>query len=269
MSKTNDHSRQALDQSHKGFRRLDHLGNIQEGIGFTAVPDILTDAYLDNRIPGAKFKLILVMLRHSAKFKIKRSYLDSRFGQDTLQKYLPEIESDGFIRREISEKANGSREVTYHTNRVEFWNIPSKKPDHPPTQEAPGEEAPGQEYLKKTKGKKTKEKKTNSMDGCKSKVKAKAESPIPKPKPPTHKPDIVDLSKRFESIFTPGFINFPENNDWFKRLADHHGHKRASNFVEWSEKKLGRGRYPFSIHNRGLLYQDWLIEERPYRDLKD
>lgn len=250
MSKTSDSARQSQVQSHNAFRRLDHLSNIQEGIGFTAIPDILMDALLNNRIPVAKFKLIACMLRHSAKFKIKRSYLSARFSDKTLQKYLPEIERDGFVRREKINLASGGFEVIYHTNRVEYWKL-----DSDPSQRKPSLGKPSQrKHLKETKSKETKKNKTN-MDGCKSKPLAKAPE---KKQPPSQKIDAIDLAKRFESHFTSkSFINFKENNDWFLSKVNKLGPRIVLDFVKWVEDTHDRGRYPFSIRNREILFDQW------------
>lgn len=262
MSKTSVTSRQPQADTHSGYRRLDHLSNIQEGIGFTAVPDVLMDALLNNEISISKFKLICCMLRHSSKFKIKRSYLSARFSDKTLQKYLPEIEADGFVRREKIALQTGGYEVAYHTNRVEYWNLSSDPSLRKPSLGKPSL----RRGVKETKIKKTKEKKNNNlMDGCKSKENAKFQTPAESPQhPASHKIDVIDLAKRFESHFTQnGFVNFRENNEWFNARVEALGSKRVLEFVKWFETTHDRHRYLWSLRNRDLVFEKWWDSQAP------
>lgn len=252
-----NNERSSASQYHQQFRRLDHLGSIQEGCGFTAIPDVLMDAYLNGDIPIAKFKLICVMLRHSAKFKIRRSYLSARFSEKTLQKYLPEIEADGFVRRERVPLDTGGHEVIYHTNRVECWRLYD---DPSPGKPSAGKPSAGKP-LKETKGKKTKEKKTKEwMDGCLTpKASSKDDVDVEPEQPAIQKTDTVSLCQRLEQhLDHKGFVDYRESIEWMEDVIVTHGRDQAKAFIVWLESNYERKAYLYTAHNRGVLLNRFL-----------
>jgi hypothetical protein len=94
------------------------------------IPKRLMDAWLNKKVSDPYFKILCVMFHHSADFHIKSSYLRSRFCHKTLSKYLPILESDGWISKETKKAENGSTYHLYHTNRLENVELYSDTPEY-------------------------------------------------------------------------------------------------------------------------------------------
>ena len=114
----------------KTVRQLNHLPDMTSGVSYTPIPLKLIRAYIDKKIPEAKFKLQCVMLTHDRDFKIWSTYLRKRFDQRTLSKYTKELVAEGYIRveeaRTVVEKNGKKRKVNvnvYHVNSVHEWQI--------------------------------------------------------------------------------------------------------------------------------------------------
>lgn len=251
--------RQGQSTTKSYARHLDHLLDITDGTPFTAIPQKVMRAYHDGLIPESKFKLLTMMLSHSDKFKIKRSYLVGRFSPNTLKRYLKELEDEGYIRREKVECATGGHEMIYHTNRVNLWKIPVKTVDaivENPRQTVDAIVENGslkngslENPLKETKKKKTKENEIQ-MDGCNN-ARDKADT--------SNHPKIgfIDWVKRLENHFAPGFKDYDGNNAWFALQMQKHGLEGMQAFVLDIERTVEKGRLYWTLKNRDWLFKDW------------
>lgn len=112
-------------QKEKKIRHLDHLPDMQEGEKFTMVPRCLAMAWLnkDSRMPDAKFRLLFCLMSHGTGFKVKRAYLTKRFHPNTVDKYMKELEAEGYIRVEKAKRPDGGYENWHHVNSISEWDI--------------------------------------------------------------------------------------------------------------------------------------------------
>lgn len=105
-------------------RRLDHLADLADGFDqWDMIPRRLTRAFIDNKFPVAKFRLLLCMMSHGEGFHVKRSYLEKRFGDDTIKKYSAELELEGCIRIEALPSARGGVVNLYHVQPLRLWKL--------------------------------------------------------------------------------------------------------------------------------------------------
>lgn len=114
------------------IRNLDYLADLTDGVRFTAIPDRVTRAFIDNEMPVSKYKLLCVMLTHSRNFQIWSTYLRKRFDQRTLKKYVAELTDEGYIRVERVTTSNNRTANVYHVNSIHEWSIYKDAASSPP-----------------------------------------------------------------------------------------------------------------------------------------
>ena len=123
------HADQSQAQSEKSYtknprRRLEHMADLADGGDqFDMVPRRLSRAYIDGEFPESKFRLLLCMMSHSANWHIRREYLEKRFSNKTLTKYLTELEVEGYIQAEVLPGKHGGVIKLYHVRSIDYWEL--------------------------------------------------------------------------------------------------------------------------------------------------
>lgn len=150
----------------KPRRRLDHMRDLADGVDqFDMVPRKLSRAYIDGKFPESKYRLLLCMMSHSDGFHVKREYLEKRFGQSTLVKYLKELQVEGYIAVESLVMPTGGTMKLYHVRSLEHWDL-YRHPVDPPVNGGPVNGGPVSRGLKDPKCKKeSKETKPSDDEG--------------------------------------------------------------------------------------------------------
>jgi hypothetical protein len=200
---------------------------------FTMVPRVLSDLWLTKKMPDSKFKLIYVMLSHSKGFQIKRRYLEKIFSNSTLQKYLPEIEDEGYIRIEKVPCPTGGHYKVYHTNRMDEWDI--CKVDDPSLGKAPlGKASLGKASLGKdlneTKGNETKWNETDlnssklPVDNSSGPSDLGAIETSGKNTTTTKEGDIGYFTKICRMFHGPSGYDFADARTFYRKIRDRVGH---------------------------------------------
>ena len=113
-------------------RRLDHLTDLSDGFDqWDMIPRKLTRAFIDKKFDDRKFRLLLCMMSHSGGFHVKRKYLEERFKDDVLKRFLNELVIEGYIRLESVPAQRGGYMNLYHVRPLTDWEL-YRQPVDPP-----------------------------------------------------------------------------------------------------------------------------------------
>ena len=113
-------------------RRLDQLTDLSDGFDqWDMIPRKLTRAFIDKKFDDRKFRLLLCMMSHSGGFHVKRKYLEERFKDDVLKRFLSELQLEGYIRCESVPTQRGGYMNLYHVRPLSDWEL-YRQPVDPP-----------------------------------------------------------------------------------------------------------------------------------------